>query len=74
MQNTHMPQSIQNRMNHYLEAQWIHNKGLTINKLLRDAPQYLYEEYQVAKYGSILDSVPLFQVYKFRSGILLFPL
>ncbi|KAK9753728.1 Cyclic nucleotide-binding domain [Popillia japonica] len=61
MQNTHMPQSIQNRMNHYLEAQWIHNKGLTINKLLRDAPQYLYEEYQVAKYGSILDSVPLFQ-------------
>ncbi|GJQ80319.1 hypothetical protein Trydic_g12202 [Trypoxylus dichotomus] len=61
MQDTHMPQSIQNRMNHYLEAQWIHNKGLTINKLLKDAPQYLYEEYQVAKYGSILENVPLFQ-------------
>lgn len=62
MQEYQMPHNIQNRVNHYLEAQWIHNKGVTINKLLQDATRYLYEEYQVAKYSSIFENVPLFQV------------
>ncbi|XP_022906614.1 uncharacterized protein [Onthophagus taurus] len=61
MNEKSMPDGIRKRMDHYLEVQWLHNKGIPIHELLKDAPRYLYEEYQTAKYSALFAKVPLFQ-------------
>ncbi|XP_017774432.1 PREDICTED: potassium voltage-gated channel subfamily H member 8-like [Nicrophorus vespilloides] len=45
----------------YMESQWLYDGGLRNKELLRDLPDFLYNEQQIAYYLNLIQSIPLFQ-------------
>lgn len=61
MENNQMPDSLRNRTNNYLSAQWRYANDFVSHEFLTELPTYMFQEQRGAKYAYLFEKCPLFQ-------------